>query len=97
MCYYTGNIRANVSGSNDLLAHNTLVTIVQSRPILCQIVRFKSGFMTRRRAQNGAIPTFTDIDLATWDGHQETQLLYPPHVLLTVNFTLSIALRVLLY
>ena len=60
-----------------------------ARPILCQIVRFKSGFMTRWRAQNGAIPTFTDIAPATWDGHQETPLLYPPHVLLTVKFTLS--------
>ena len=46
--------------------------------------------MTRWRAQNGAIPTFTDIAPATWDGHQETPVLYPPHVLLTVNFTLSI-------
>ena len=55
-CVNAGNIRGNVS-SNDRL--------VTARPILCQIVRFKSGFMTRRRAQNGAIPTFilTSMDI----------------------------------
>ena len=89
-CVDTGNIRGNVSSNNLLATAPAHYTLVHCRPILCQIVRFKSGFMTRRRAQNGAIPTFTDIN--GWTPGNATTFI-PPHDLLTVNFTLRVSLH----
>ena len=89
-CVTTGNIRGNVSSNNLLATAPAHYTLVHCRPILCQIVRFKSGFMTRRRAQNGAIPTFTDIN--GWTPGNATTFI-PPHDLLTVNFTLRVSLH----